>query len=74
MYKEQMKPFEDALVAVGHPTVNEILESVHQSLNSSKQVIYAPHFSIGKNSVGYGTFVWSGFCILQFAKSHPEFL
>ena len=73
IYEEQLVPFEKSLVAVGHPTVNDLLERLNASVGTSEKVIYAPHFSIGKNSVGYGTFVWSGFYILEFAKSHPQF-
>lgn len=72
-YAPWLKPMEDNLVPVGHPAIDELLRDLAQSKANDNTVVYAPHFSIGRWSVGYGTFVWSGFFMLQYAKNNPQY-
>lgn len=71
IFKPVLFPFVNSIKPVGHPIIDEILSA--QSINNrTNLVIYAPHFSLGKGEIGYGTFTWSGFPILEFAKKHQE--
>lgn len=72
IFKTILFPFTKALKPVGHPVIDEVL-SAERVVSKKKTVIYAPHFSLGKGEIGYGTFMWSGFLVLEFAKKHPEF-
>lgn len=70
LYLEKMKGHEANLCPVGHPMLDYYLEN--PKVEDKLYVIYAPHFSIQQNSIGYGTFDWSGKVILDFALTHPE--
>lgn len=70
LYLEKMKGHEANLCPVGHPMLDYYLEN--PKVEDKRYVIYAPHFSIQQDSIGYGTFDWSGKVILDFALTHPE--
>ena len=38
----------------------------------SKYTIYAPHWTVAKQGIAYGTFEWNGKFMLEYAKKHPE--
>ena len=38
----------------------------------SKYTIYAPHWTVAKQGIAYGTFEWNGMFLLEYAKKHPE--
>lgn len=55
---------------MGHTILDDY--TLKDQLQSKKYVIYAPHFSIGNNTIKYSTFLWSGYLMLSYAKTHPE--
>lgn len=60
------------LSIVGHPKLD--VYSNYKEVNNRKRfIIYAPHHSLGLESLNYGTFKWNGKYILEWAKLHPEF-
>ena len=74
IYDQALFPFNEAIKTVGHPTLDSIFNCEFKLKNKIKTIIYAPHFSFcSTHSVGYSTFIWSGFYLLSFAKAHPEF-
>ena len=71
LYKEYRNELNYNIRVVGHPALDKY--ALYPNKNDSNIVIYAPHWSIGNDTVGYSTFIWSGFSILDFAERHPEF-
>ncbi len=65
------------LIAVGHPALDYLTNSDGPRESQTKNVIYAPHFSI-KPAKGRGslylrsTFEQTGEIILEYAQKHPE--
>lgn len=70
-YLTEMPNCEDKLRAVGHPFLDFFIEN--NPLNLHNFIIFAPHHSLGSDSIGYSTFDWSGLEILKFATQHPYF-
>ncbi len=69
-YAKSMQNAGKNLKVVGYPNLDSYLEYKD---NEKKYVIYAPHWSVGANTMlNYATFDWSGLPILEFAKQHPE--
>lgn len=68
-YKKVMKNKGKNLRAVGYPFLEDYKK---QDDTEKKYVIYAPHWTVGKNFIKYATFEWNGEYILNFAKQHPE--
>jgi CDP-glycerol glycerophosphotransferase (TagB/SpsB family) len=66
-----MKYNKESLKVVGHPVLDEYLNSNKNSF-APKYTIYAPHWTVCGDNLRFGTFDWSGGKILEFAKSHPE--
>ena len=58
------------LEAVGHPILDYYY--LHSEEKEKKYTIYAPHWTVCGNNIRFGTFDWSGYKILEFAKAHPE--
>lgn len=72
-YSKNMQNKGKSLRVVGHPILDEYLKK-EKSLDSktASSIIYAPHWTVCGNNLRFGTFDWSGYKILEFAKSHPE--
>ena len=72
-YFLSMCPFRiNNLVSIdGHPKL-DVYSDYCSSNYTHKYVIYAPHHSLAQTSLSYSTFQWSGFFILEWAKSHLE--
>lgn len=69
-YKKVMKNRGKNLRVVGYPFLEDYKK---QDNVEKKYIIYAPHWSVGKDSLlKYATFEWNGEYILNFAKQHPE--
>ncbi len=67
-YAERMRWNAGCLTVSGYPFFDEL-----QVDSSGEYVIYAPHFSVSRDSLlQYGTFEWNGAEILAFAQAHPE--
>lgn len=63
----------EALKVTGHPKLDVYQNYKADTFKQDKHyVIYAPHFSVGKSLLNFGTFDWSGQFMLDWAKSHPE--
>ncbi len=72
-YSENMHNNGSNLKSVGHPMLDYFFLNKDQSLLNQEYVIYAPHWSIDKkNNLAWGTFLWSGKFMLDYAKKHPE--
>lgn len=56
----------------GHPKLENI--NITNKPLENKTIIYAPHFSLLNTDLKLSTFNWSGNFILDFAKSHREFI
>lgn len=69
LYQEKMDNGGKNVKAVGQPFLDYFL---YAKKEEKKYTIYAPHWSICKQSVAYSTFEWSGQFILEYAKKHPE--
>lgn len=62
------------LSAAGHPMLDYFYLNKDKNFENKNYVIYAPHWSVDENNnLEWGTFLWSGKYILEFAKKHPEF-
>ncbi len=72
-YESWMKYNTESLVVTGHPKL-DVYQNYKEDLFAQDKhyVIYAPHFSVGKSLLGFGTFDWSGMFMLEYAKAHPE--
>jgi len=70
-YAKNMTDNPESLKVVGHPILDEIL-SRNTNLPARKYIIYAPHWTVCGDNLRYSAFDWSGYKILEFAKSHPE--
>ena len=70
-YAKNMTDNAESLKVVGHPILDEIL-SGNVNLPARKYIIYAPHWTVCGDNLRYSAFDWSGYKILEFAKSHPE--
>ena len=62
----------------GHPKIDEYRKPVNPNntiwKSDKKRIIYAPHYSFFKSSaLKYGTFLWSGKFLYDFALSHKEY-
>jgi len=69
LYAEKMSNKAKNVKVVGQPFLD------YFRLNKSEEktyTIYAPHWSICKKSIAYGTFEWNGKFMLEYAKLHPE--
>ena len=72
--------FSGKMCGLGNPILDCLTHSLcHEKRDGKKQVIYAPHFSISKESdkfkplVSMSTFLENGRDILTYAIAHPEF-
>lgn len=61
------------VMAVGHPMLDTIFDATNKTSHGD-YVIYAPHWSIPqlKNRFNIGTFMETGFAMLEYAKSHKD--
>jgi len=72
-YADWMKYNHESLYVTGHPKLDVFNKNNQLAPVKNKHfVIYAPHFSVGKTSLNFATFDWSGKFMLEYAKSHPE--
>ncbi len=59
--------------SVGHPMLDFFYLNKNKTFANENYVIYAPHWSVdNKNVLFWGTFLWCGQFILNYAKKHPE--
>lgn len=72
--------FSGKMYGLGNPILDVLTHGIrHEKDGEKKQVIYAPHFSISKESekfkplVSMSTFLENGREILSYAIAHPEF-
>ena len=70
-YLSTMDGYEKVLCPVGNPILDYFLN--HKNIKDKQYVIFAPHHAITSDSIGLGTFDWSGLEILKYAQNHPEF-
>lgn len=69
LYVKKMKNSGKNVVVTGQPS----FDYFHNNIKREKEyIIYAPHWSICKKSVAYGTFEWNGKFLLDYAKKHPQ--
>jgi len=62
------------LTVVGHPQLDYFYLNKDKNYQQNEYVIYAPHWSFdNKNKLNWGTFLWSGEAMLEFAKNHTEY-
>ena len=72
-YSKNMANGGKNLVASGHPILDYFYINSNKQYEDKKWVIYAPHWSIDSRcSLGWGTFLWSGKFMLDYAKKHSE--
>lgn len=71
LYEKELGKRNHQLKSVGHTMLDQYKTPKYSG--NREEVIYAPHWSIGEGFEKYSTFLWSGFVLLEFAKSHPEF-
>ena len=75
-YKKYLSDLNSNIKVVGHPILDRyrsILLKNYSYTTDGGFVIYAPHWSIGKGTVNYSTFIWSGYTMLEFAEKHSNF-
>lgn len=73
-YESWMEYNTESLYVTGHPKLDVYQNYKADTFKRDKHyVIYAPHFSIGDSILNLGTFDWSGYFMLEYAKKHPEF-
>jgi CDP-glycerol glycerophosphotransferase (TagB/SpsB family) len=72
-YCSKMQNKGENLVVTGQPSFDLLQNQALLSSDKNEYVIYAPHWSVNKQSVAYATFEWNGEFMLQFAKMHPEY-
>ena len=66
------------IIVAGHPAFDEYQNILSNESNRQKEgtVIYAPHWAFphknNPNMFDVSTFLWSGYVVLEYAKSHPE--
>ena len=64
------------VVGLGHTGLDFIYLNSDKNIDDNV-VLYAPHWSFSHprnpNFEGYGTFLWSGKFMLEYARRHPEF-
>ncbi len=59
--------------SVGHPALDFFYLNREKEFENKNYVIYAPHWSVdNKNVLFWGTFLWCGQFMLDYAKKHPE--
>ena len=59
--------------SVGHPMLDFFYLNKDKTFENKNYVIYAPHWSVdNKNVLFWGTFLWNGQFILDYAKEHTE--
>ena len=67
---------EGKVVGLGHTGLDFIYLNSDKNIDDNV-VLYAPHWSFSHprnpNFEGYGTFLWSGKFMLEYARRHPEF-
>lgn len=69
LYVKKMKNHGKNVIVTGQPS----FDYFHNNIRQEKEfIIYAPHWSICKKSVAYGTFEWNGKFLLDYAKKHPQ--
>lgn len=62
------------LKVTGHPMLDYFYLNKDRKYDSKNMIIYAPHWTVDSdNTLQWGTFLWNGMFILDYAKSHPEF-
>lgn len=72
-YSQNMKNKGKNLSATGHPMLDYFYLNRNKEFENKNYVIYAPHWSVDENNnLRWGTFLWSGEAILEFAKTHSE--
>ena len=67
-YSKNMPNKGKSLRVAGHPVFDELTENGGEK----KYIIYAPHWTVCGDNLRFGTFDWSGYKILEFAKLHKE--
>lgn len=61
------------LKPLGHPMLDYFYLNKGKTFEDKEYVIYAPHWSVdNKNDLFWGTFLWAGKFMLNYAKNHPE--
>jgi len=68
-YEEKMSNKAKNVIVTGQPFLDYF--KLNKKI-SSDFIIYAPHWTICKKGIAYGTFDWNGEFLLNYAKSHPE--
>ena len=71
LFLTEMNGYEEELCPVGHPMLDYFIDN--PNVKEKQYVIFAPHHSLTENSIGLGTFHWSGLEVLKYAEQHPEF-
>jgi len=62
------------LKTVGHPHLDYFYLNKAKKYEQKDFIIYAPHWSFDTtNNLKWGTILWSGEYMLEFAKQHPEY-
>ena len=69
LYTEKMANKAKNVIVTGQPFLDYFKLNKKES---SKFIIYAPHWTICQKGIAYGTFEWNGEFLLDYAKSHPE--
>lgn len=69
IYTEKMENHGKNVIVTGQPSFDYFRNA--KELNK-EFIIYAPHWSVCKKSVAYGTFEWNGKFLLKYAKNHPD--
>lgn len=73
-FSQNMENNGSNLVAAGHPQLDYFYLNKNKNYEDKNYVIYAPHWSINEQTnLKWGTFLWSGEFMLDFAKKHPEY-
>ena len=73
-YSQNMENKGANLKVVGHPMLDYFYLNRNHTFEQKDYIIYAPHWSVDlDNNLAWGTFLWNGLFILDYAKSHPEY-
>ena len=73
-FSENMENKGCNIKVVGHPILDFFYLNKNKNFENKNSIIYAPHFSIDDSTIlKWGTFLYFGEFILEYAKKHPEF-
>lgn len=71
-YEHYRKGNSKNCIITGHPKLDYYITTQEKCFHNNLKIIYAPHHSLGKHSLRFGTFRDNGQFILNLAQKHRE--